>query len=172
MFISDFRFSYVTHQHFHCGTHCKIEIVLYFLGGMLDSSWEHFAEALANATSSDGVLEALANISLELELKQQPSDATGAQDDNVIVCSVDDAHVFVARDTRSSGEYLAELAWAGIQALNAQVTDFGIMTTPQVCLCIRPNTTYPQYLSFQEPMTLRIFLTILFLASCYALYVS
>eukprot|EP01084_Bolivina_argentea_P286925 492284_1 len=102
-------------------------------GGMLDSSWEYFAEDLANAASSDGVLEALANIYLELELNQPG--ATGAQKDNV-VCGVDDAQVFVARDTRPSGEYLAELALAGIRSLNAQATDFGIMTTPQLHHCV------------------------------------
>ncbi len=118
---------------------------------MLDSSWEYFAEALANAASSDGVLETLANIYLELELNQPG--ATGAQKDNVL-CGVDDAHVFVAKDTRPSGEYLAELALAGIRSLNAQATDFGIMTTPQVCLCLRPNTNHPHYLLFQENVTL------------------
>ncbi len=114
-----------------------IDIVLHFLGGMLDSSWEHFAEALANATSPEGVIEALASIYLELELKQP--EAMGAQEDNNVVCRVEDARVFVARDTRPSGEYLAELALFGIQALNAQATDFGIMTTPQVCLFLRTN---------------------------------
>ncbi len=128
-----------------------IGITVYFLGGMLDSSWEHFAEDLANATSSDGVLEALANIYLELELDIPGT--TGAQKDNV-VCGVGGAQVFVARDTRPSGKHLAELALAGIRSLNAQATDFGILTTPQVCLCLRPNAIHPQYLLFQENATL------------------
>ena len=84
-------------------------------GEMLAESWEHYCELLANAESTEDVLRALATI-----VAQEKIDL-GAS-----------GNIFVARDTRSSSEPLAEVVREGALALGGNVLDFGLQSTPQL----------------------------------------
>lgn len=105
-------------------------------GGMLPLSWETHAEALANADGPDAmkaVLDALlltggGGIEAAASLDLHPPPPAGVRADPA------PPHVFLARDTRPTGPSLAAAAKAGAEAIAGEgaVTDFGLMTTPQL----------------------------------------
>ncbi|GFS55480.1 phosphoacetylglucosamine mutase [Nephila pilipes] len=83
-------------------------------GKMIDKEWENFATDLVNV-SDDFLPDSL----------------------NMITCSTAinydiPANVFLARDTRKSSEFLANAALDGVKALNGELKDFGLLTTPQL----------------------------------------
>lgn len=90
-------------------------------GGMLAQSWEAHCEALANAPD-DQVATVLAGIggSADAAASAQPA-----------------PRVFLAWDTRPSSERLAALASRGAELCGAQVSSFGVLTTPQLHHAVR-----------------------------------
>jgi phosphoacetylglucosamine mutase len=89
-------------------------------GEMMAQSWEALATRVANADEKS-VAETLQAIISELNIKTD-----GAR-----------ARVFIARDTRASSPHLNALVIAGAEALGAQVTDYGLATTPQLHWVVR-----------------------------------
>lgn len=90
-------------------------------GGMLAQTWEKHACTLANA-GEDGVAEALTGIAaaegISLDFAVRPN-------------------VFIAKDTRPSSESLAALVRCGAEAVTGSVTDYGVLTTPQLHHIVR-----------------------------------
>jgi phosphoacetylglucosamine mutase len=96
-------------------------------GGMLPTTWEADAEALANAPDKEAmraVIEKLLVLDEPAE-KLHPPPPAGKDADPPA------PHVFLARDTRPTGVELAAAASAGATAAGAAVTDLGLATTPQ-----------------------------------------
>ena len=56
-----------------------------------------------------------------------------------------DANIFVGRDTRTSSQQLSNAVIDGIMAAEGKVTDFGIMTTPQIHYLVLSFNTNGQY---------------------------
>ena len=84
-------------------------------GGMLAVAWEAHAEALAAAGDAAALRAAAAAVMAAEGVPTGP------------------ALVLVARDTRPSGEALAQEVLAGARALSgAQAEDLGVLTTPQL----------------------------------------
>ncbi|XP_054719475.1 phosphoacetylglucosamine mutase-like [Uloborus diversus] len=95
-------------------------------GDMLNKDWELLATKLVNSKNED-LAEVLSTI------------VTSNNIDYDIP-----AHVYLAKDTRSSSPYLASAAVDGIGILDGQVKDFGLLTTPQLhyVVCCKNNETY------------------------------
>ena len=96
-------------------------------GGMLPTTWEADAEALANAPDHEAmraVIEKLLATDEPAE-KLHPPPPAGKDADPPA------PHVFLARDTRPTGVELAAAASKGATAAGAAVTDLGLATTPQ-----------------------------------------
>ena len=87
-------------------------------GGVLHMSWEKHCGRLANA---DDVAKAVSEISEEENVKHNKGSGV----------------VFVARDTRKSGEKLVELAREAALLLRGNVVDYGVLTTPQLHQMVR-----------------------------------
>ncbi|KAA0050907.1 phosphoacetylglucosamine mutase [Cucumis melo var. makuwa] len=87
-------------------------------GGMLTQDWEPFANALANASSSQDLVQLIIEF---------------AEKENILLNGSKSAQVLVARDTRPSGELLLDAAKHGIGSIIGVVAhDLGILTTPQL----------------------------------------
>ncbi|KAK2582453.1 hypothetical protein KPH14_004759 [Odynerus spinipes] len=96
-------------------------------GEMLEASWEKIADDLANANDSD-VTTVIQRIMNEQTINMSVS-----------------ATVVTGRDTRKSSPILLDAALAGIRALNGNIKDFGIVTTPQLhyfVVCTNTNGSY------------------------------
>lgn len=96
-------------------------------GEMLEASWETIATNLANVQDSD-------LISTLLHISRREN----------IDLSVP-ATVIIGRDTRKSSPGLLKAALMGIKTLHGNVTDLGLVTTPQlhyVVVCTNTNGTY------------------------------
>ena len=83
-------------------------------GGMLSSSWESDAAALANAPDAESALHLLEQIAQRVD------------GSNLV------ANVIVGRDTRSHSSRLAQLALEGVSAIGGASLDMGLVTTPQL----------------------------------------
>lgn len=95
-------------------------------GEMIDKEWENFATDLVNV-SDDSLPDSLSMITCSSAIKYDIP-----------------ANVFLARDTRKSSEYLAKAALDGIKALNGEVKDFGLLTTPQLHFVVYCKS-HPEY---------------------------
>ncbi|KYN37087.1 Phosphoacetylglucosamine mutase [Trachymyrmex septentrionalis] len=96
-------------------------------GEMLEASWEMIATNLANVLDSD-LTSMLAHISTKENIDLSVP-----------------ATVIIGRDTRKSSPILLKAALAGIKALNGNVTDLGLVTTPQlhyVVVCTNTDGAY------------------------------
>lgn len=95
------------------------------LGEMLEQSWEVYATQLANCITT---LEKFVNqlLSLISDLK--------------IDMSIE-SHVIIARDSRSSGPKLQQATIDGLNSVNAKVTEYGLMTTPELHFLVRNFNT-------------------------------
>ncbi|KAI9663347.1 MAG: Phosphoacetylglucosamine Mutase [Alyxoria varia] len=101
------------------------------MGEMLDSSWEAYATELANAETDQALLNTYNKLSEDLTIKQDAP-----------------AKVVFARDTRASGAALVASLTDGLQAAEAEFTDYGLFTTPQlhyVTRCINTKGTTAEY---------------------------
>lgn len=96
-------------------------------GEMLETSWETIATTLANVQDND-LISMLTHISTT---------------ENIDLSAP--ARVITGMDTRKSSPALLNAALAGIRALNGDVTDLGLITTPQlhyVIVCINTSGVY------------------------------
>lgn len=96
-------------------------------GEMLEASWETIATNLANVQDSD-LISMLTSI---------------ATKENIDLS--EPAIVIIGRDTRKSSSALLNAALAGIRVLNGDITDLGLVTTPQlhyVIVCTNTNGAY------------------------------
>ncbi|KAG5314298.1 AGM1 mutase, partial [Acromyrmex insinuator] len=96
-------------------------------GEMLEASWEMIATNLANVLDSD-LIPMLVHISTKENIDLSVP-----------------ATVIIGRDTRKSSPILLKGALAGIKALNGNVTDLGLVTTPQlhyVVVCTNTDGAY------------------------------
>ncbi|XP_058778137.1 phosphoacetylglucosamine mutase [Vicia villosa] len=92
-------------------------------GGMLSQHWEPFADAIANASSPQQLLQ-LINEFVEKE--------------SISFDGVRPAEILLGRDTRPSGEALLEAARQGVTSIvGAVASDMGILTTPQLHWMVR-----------------------------------
>ncbi|TFK41209.1 phosphoacetylglucosamine mutase [Crucibulum laeve] len=82
-------------------------------GEMLEASWEAHATVIANALTTNDLLDALDSLvrTLKIDLSKP-------------------ARVVYARDTRPSGESLISALQDGLKAIGAEARDAGITTTP------------------------------------------
>mmetsp|Transcript_5945 Transcript_5945/g.36829 ORF Transcript_5945/g.36829 Transcript_5945/m.36829 type:complete len:567 (+) Transcript_5945:3033-4733(+) len=85
-------------------------------GGMMDMEWEKYANDLAKAKDSQGMSTCIRKLFKE---------------EGVLLGNHGKACVYIARDTRPSGEELVKAAVAGVTAFSVQVCRLGILTTPQ-----------------------------------------
>jgi len=96
-------------------------------GEMLEASWEMIATNLANVQDDD-----LISVLTRISTKEN------------IDLSIP-ATVIIGRDTRKSSPILLKAALAGITVLRGNVTNLGLVTTPQlhyVVVCTNTNGTY------------------------------
>ncbi|XP_012525464.1 phosphoacetylglucosamine mutase [Monomorium pharaonis] len=96
-------------------------------GEMLEASWEKIATNLANVQDCD-LISMLTHI---------------CTTENIDLSAP--AMVITGRDTRRSSPGLLRAALAGIRALRGNVTDLGLVTTPQlhyVVVCVNTNGAY------------------------------
>ncbi|KAL0109949.1 hypothetical protein PUN28_013532 [Cardiocondyla obscurior] len=96
-------------------------------GEMLEVSWETIATNLANVPDSE-----LASMLIEISTKEN------------IDLSVP-ATVIIGRDTRISSPILLNAALVGIKTLHGEVTDLGLVTTPQlhyIVVCTNTKGSY------------------------------
>lgn len=84
------------------------------MGEMLAPEWEVYATQLANAEQDD-----LVNVLKDVIEKE---DINMSQE----------AHVFVGKDTRSSGPRLLQAVLDGVSAFGGHSKDYGLVTTPQL----------------------------------------
>ena len=103
-------------------------------GGMLSPSWEGYATRLANASP--------------YEVLQTVSDILAREQIDLSISS----RVLLARDTRPSGEALAEALMGGAEAVGTYVTDLGILTTPQLHYAVRYSNINSRPASLQGYM--------------------
>jgi phosphoacetylglucosamine mutase len=84
------------------------------MGDMLEASWEEYTTTLTNAPNSE-----VYNVykKLETDLKIEATEV---------------AKVIYARDTRPSGPKLVQALKDGLDAAGAEVTDYKLLTTPQL----------------------------------------
>jgi phosphoacetylglucosamine mutase len=82
------------------------------MGDMLAAKWEKYAISIAN---SNDIVTCINDIVKEEKIDMLQS-----------------AKVVVARDTRPSGEALVSSLIDGVKAFQAEITDFGLMSTPQL----------------------------------------
>jgi phosphoacetylglucosamine mutase len=101
------------------------------MGDMLKQSWEAWAIEIANATD---VVSTILKI-----VKEESIDLSA------------DANVVVARDTRPSGEVLVASLIDGVNSMSGNITDFGLMTTPQLHYVIRCLNTHNTSESYGVP---------------------
>lgn len=99
------------------------------MGEMLTQDWEKFATILANASTSE--------LSERIKMLKQLS--AGNESDNTI------PRVVFARDTRPSGERLAEHLAKAAVLLNSKLTDCGQLTTPQLHYVVRCINTQGKF---------------------------
>lgn len=101
---------------------------------MLDQNWEAYAISLANCESASQMVDCINNI--------------------VSVCGIDlnsPANVVVGRDTRPSGVALVQSLNDGIKALEGELSDYRILTTPQLHYITRCLNTINTPESYGEP---------------------
>lgn len=92
-------------------------------GGMLTQEWEPFADALANASSPQDLLQLIVEF---------------VKKENIPFDGVRSAVILLGRDTRPSGESLLEAAKQGINTIvGAVALDMGVLTTPQLHWMVR-----------------------------------
>lgn len=91
-------------------------------GGMLDMEWEKYANDLAQAKDKEGMIQCIKTL-----VKEQ----------SVPLGNRDKACVYIARDTRPSGEELVKAAIAGVASLAVPVCNLGVLTTPQAHYIVR-----------------------------------
>ncbi|CAG8546771.1 6583_t:CDS:10 [Ambispora leptoticha] len=103
-------------------------------GEMLEQKWEIYATQLANAHNADVLVNVIKDI--------------------VTVNDIDptkESTVVYARDTRPSGVRLVEALEHGLKAVNANLVNFGIKTTPQLHYVTRCYNTLGTEASYGEP---------------------
>jgi len=93
-------------------------------GGMLNQSWEPYAERLANATD---FVAAVTELEQELGLTTTAT-AAGEGERGV---------VYVGRDTRPHSAELSECVKEGVEAYGGVVVDLGQVTTPQLHFAVK-----------------------------------
>ncbi|KAK9453798.1 hypothetical protein V1511DRAFT_462092 [Dipodascopsis uninucleata] len=99
-------------------------------GEMLEASWETYATEFANAATGEDLARAYSELARTLKI-----DVTKP------------ANVAFARDTRSSGPALANSLQNGLNATQCIMTDYGVLTTPQLHYIVKAlnsvNTSEP-----------------------------
>ncbi|KAF2424928.1 N-acetylglucosamine-phosphate mutase-like protein [Tothia fuscella] len=99
------------------------------MGEMLDQSWETYATSLANATSDEALFTLYEKLTSDLKINSEAP-----------------ARVIVARDTRTSGPTLVASLVEALTATGVELTDYKILTTPQLHYLVRCiNTKGTQY---------------------------
>lgn len=92
-------------------------------GGMMTQLWEPFADALANASDPQTLLDLVMKF---------------AKEESIPLGRAKSAEILLGRDTRPSGQTLCEAAKQGISAIiGAVANDMGILTTPQLHWMVR-----------------------------------
>ena len=93
-------------------------------GEMLEASWEGHATNLANAATTDALIEALDTLisNLRIDLSKP-------------------ARVVYARDTRPSGPALVASLEDGFKAMGAEARDAGVTTTPVLHYLVKAINT-------------------------------
>ncbi|KAJ1939776.1 hypothetical protein EC988_007221, partial [Linderina pennispora] len=104
------------------------------LGEMLQQSWEAYCSKLANAASDADVQSVLEEV------------ARAEKIDTSIK-----AKVAYARDTRPSGPLLQGALEDGLEALNVEATNYGIISTPQLHYIVRCLNTAGTRAAYGEP---------------------
>ncbi|KAI4788728.1 N-acetylglucosamine-phosphate mutase, partial [Aureobasidium sp. EXF-8845] len=101
------------------------------MGEMLEASWEKYATQLANVDSDDHLVQVYNDLAKTLKIN------LGAP-----------ARVIFARDTRASGSRLVECLNDALTATKTDVTDYKILTTPQLhylVRCVNTKGTQDEY---------------------------
>lgn len=93
-------------------------------GDMLDSSWESISESIVNAFT----VEELEKV-VESTIQNQKFDWNSP------------ANVIIGRDTRPSGIRLSNIFNLGAEMLKSNISDFGVVTTPQLHYLVRSMNT-------------------------------
>ncbi|XP_063964130.1 phosphoacetylglucosamine mutase-like [Lytechinus pictus] len=97
------------------------------MGEMLVPDWERYATWMANSSDED----------LDSTVKKVTKEAE-------VDLSVP-ANVFIARDTRPSSVSLAQSLKDGVTAMESQLTDYGLLSTPQLHYMVRCYNTKQAY---------------------------
>jgi phosphoacetylglucosamine mutase len=103
-------------------------------GEMLEQSWESYATQLANAQTTDDLVDIIKQIISQNNIDESKS-----------------ANVVYARDTRPSGSALVSALVDGLKVLNSKIIDFGIKTTPQLHYVVRCYNTQGTEDNYGEP---------------------
>ncbi|KAK9463528.1 uncharacterized protein V1516DRAFT_668006 [Lipomyces oligophaga] len=103
-------------------------------GEMLEASWEAFATKFANADSDVDLARAYLDLSESLNINLEKP-----------------ANVVYARDTRASGPALAAALKDGLTASGAAMTNYEVLTTPQLHYIVKSINTASTPTPYGEP---------------------
>ncbi|CAN6654196.1 phosphoacetylglucosamine mutase [Trichomonascus vanleenenianus] len=103
-------------------------------GEMLESAWEAYATQLANARTDEELVNEVDALAKELSIDMSAP-----------------AKVIYARDSRESGPRLVAALADGLKAVNAEITDYGLLTTPQLHYLVRALNTLKSPASYGVP---------------------
>ncbi|RKP17681.1 hypothetical protein ROZALSC1DRAFT_30549, partial [Rozella allomycis CSF55] len=112
-------------SHDHCLAQPSPIKIVDPLGEMLESKWEEIAVEIVN---SNNLTQTFLDVTNRLNIGHDTL-----------------SNVLIARDTRPSGEELANAAIEGASAIKCQVSNFGLLTTPQCHYLVRSLNTLPPY---------------------------
>ncbi|KAI5813858.1 hypothetical protein BZA77DRAFT_110755 [Pyronema omphalodes] len=107
------------------------------MGEMLEASWEVYATTLANADSDETLAEEYNNLAQKLSIDIDTESSSFVR-----------PNVVFARDTRESGPALVKSLTDALVAVGAEMTDYNLMTTPQlhyIVRCINTDGTPQAY---------------------------
>jgi phosphoacetylglucosamine mutase len=112
------------------------------LGEMLEEKWETYATQLVN---SNDLHEALINLCEQPELKQKIEIFNSKNKGEINGNNYWQPQILIAFDTRPSCAQLVAAFKAGVKALNGNLIDYGLLTTPQLHYMVRCRNTNNSY---------------------------
>lgn len=105
-------------------------------GDMLEEKWEHYATQLVNSNNlKETLIEMCQNEFKELVTQYDANN-------NASECK---ANVAVAHDTRPSCAHLLKAFQSGVESLKGNLTNYGLLSTPQLHYIVRCLNTHHKY---------------------------
>lgn len=98
------------------------------LGEMLEQQWEVYATRVANSQTPEALVKEVSELISSLKIDLSVA-----------------ANVVIARDSRESGPALERATLDGLKALDANVKEYGLLTTPELHYLVRSFNTKEEF---------------------------